>query len=536
MNLTAKDLLRHSFVITINDERFNWFKKVFKFHGISPMPRKFIGTTLWYNSPQYNCYISHKNAILKAKKLKWPYVCIFEDDAYPVNGVMEKMDEYLEELPDRCNVLTFGRIMLWDVMGEDGNFFTSFRSYGSQSYVVFKDAYDKYVEMLDKAPEGDGAFYSRIDEILPKYSFYTPKENLFIQYTKSNGMNNNGGYVYIDINKAKPSKDGRLIIPKCSVMSCENAVTMGFPMVEDIENGDRKMPHTFNVSKGFNSVIPFVTVNAGTNTFTNITLKTIFKHHPNAKAFVIDVPRNDEDRFHQIDEMSGVEVIKGVIWDELNLPAINIHEAGNITDEERMTVMNMFGTDKIEVLPCGDYQHPINIQFAIDTIEGDGFILVDSDAPLISPVNTLVDENVVTSAEIESWNYIHLDRLRPLLRYGRARTRFSPYIQYLNVKMMRNSGIRYFDPCVLKDNLGQAGWFKNPDFGGKESVFFWTGSLFYSKVVEMQLPFKALSSTSTYVDHFGGATWQEKGEHHKHFIEKYAGLFKNHDELIGKVS
>ena len=65
MNLTVKDILKHSFVITINDERLNWFKKVFKFHGLEPMPKKFMGTTLWYNSPQYNCYLSHKNAILK---------------------------------------------------------------------------------------------------------------------------------------------------------------------------------------------------------------------------------------------------------------------------------------------------------------------------------------------------------------------------------------------------------------------------------------------------------------------------------------
>ena len=102
MNLTTKDLLKHSFVITIDDKRLEWFKKVFKFHGLTPMPKKFQGTTLWYNSNKYNCYLSHKNAILAAKKRKWPYVCIFEDDAYPVNGVVGKLDTYLEELPREC--------------------------------------------------------------------------------------------------------------------------------------------------------------------------------------------------------------------------------------------------------------------------------------------------------------------------------------------------------------------------------------------------------------------------------------------------
>ena len=34
----------------------------------------------------------------------------------------------------------------------------------------------------------------------------------------------------------------------------------------------------------------------------------------------------------------------------------------------------------------GDTHHSMNIQFAIDTI-GENFILIDSDAPLISPVD-----------------------------------------------------------------------------------------------------------------------------------------------------
>ena len=233
MNLTAKDLLKYSFVITIDDDRLKWFKKVFKFHGISPMPKKFQGTTLWYNSPQYNCYLSHKNAILKAKKLKWPYVCIFEDDAYPINGVMDKLNDRLKELPENCKVFALGHIMLWDIRGEDGNFYRSFKSYGAHSYVVFRDAYDKFIEMLDKAPEGDGAFYSRMDDILPKDSFYIPKENLFIQYTKSKGMNNNGGYVFIEASKLTVA-NGMICVPYDKTIPEETAMKMGFPKAEEI--------------------------------------------------------------------------------------------------------------------------------------------------------------------------------------------------------------------------------------------------------------------------------------------------------------
>jgi hypothetical protein len=233
MNITVKDFLKHSFVITIDDKKFEWFKKVFKFHGISPMPKRFQGTTLWYNSGKYNCYLSHRNAILTAKKRKWPYVFVFEDDAYPVNNVVNLMERYLMELPEDCHVLSFGNIFLWDVQGEHGDFWRSYKSYGSQAYVVFKSAYDKYIQMLDEAPEGDGAFYSRKDYILPKNAFFMPKKNLFIQYSESDGVNNNSGYVLLDSSKVY-AKDGKLVIPSDKTIPVERAMTMGFPDARDI--------------------------------------------------------------------------------------------------------------------------------------------------------------------------------------------------------------------------------------------------------------------------------------------------------------
>ena len=530
MNITVKDLLKHSLVITIDDKRLEWFKKVFKFHGISPMPKRFQGTTLWYNSGRYNCYLSHKNAILAAKKKRWPYVCIFEDDAYPVKNIESLVDGYLKELPNECQVLSLGTIMLWDVRGEHKDFYRSFKSYGSQAYVVFKDAYDKFIEMLDKAPEGDGAFYSRMDDILPKDVFFMPKRNMFIQYNKSDGINNNSGYVYLDTSRLYP-KDGKMIIPSDKTIPVERAIGMGFPPVEEIEGKVFPSPNI----KGRNDPMVFVTVNAGTSTFTNITIKTILRFHRNAKVFVFDVPRKPEDAFTFIDDdiKDSTEVVKGVLWDELNLPTIKIDEAVGMTEDEKTRIRNRFhGAEEIEVLPNGDYQHPMNIQFALDTLD-ENFILIDSDAPLVCPVYTIHDSNVVTSAQVEEWNYVHLDKLRPLLHPERNRRRFCPYIQFLNTKMMKEHGVRYFDKSQLKDNLDMTGWFKNPGYNGKESLFFWTGSLFYRNVTSQNLPAKIIRH-HWYVDHFGGATWQDKGDRHKAFIEKYTYLFANKDAMLGK--
>ena len=532
MNINVKDLLKHSFVITIDSKKFDWFKKVFKFHGISPMPKRFQGTTLWYNSGKYNCYLSHRNAILTAKKRKWPYVLVFEDDAYPVNGVVKEMQKCLDELPNDCQVLSFGNILLWDIQGEFGNFWRSYMSYGAHAYVVFRSAYDKYVEMLDMGHEGDSAFYSRLESILPKGSFYMPKKNLFIQYSNLDGVNNNSGYVLIDQSKVY-SQNGKLMLPQDRTIPVERAMALGFPDANEINTGRKTPPSISNKDKP----LVFATVNAGTNTFTNITVKSLLKFHPNAKVFVLDVPRKSDDKFTLIDDdvKGSVEILNGVLWDELNLPTIDVNEANYLTDIEKRQVIDRFhGKSLIEVLPNGDFQHPMNIQFAIDTLD-ESFIIVDSDAPLKCPVHALSINEVVTSAQIEEWNYIHLDRLRPLLNPEMKRRRFCPYIQFLNVDMLKQHGMKYFDKDQLKDNLDFAGWFKNPCCEGRESLFFWTGSLFYRNVMYSNLPINVIHY-DWYVDHFGGATWQDKGNRHKMFIEKYAHLFKNRDALLGKYA
>ena len=122
---------------------------------------------------------------------------------------------------------------MWDVQGECGNFWRSYKSYGSHAYVVFQSAYDRFIEMLDLGHEGDSAFYSISDDILPKDVFFMPKKNLFIQYSDSDGVNNNRGYVFLDPSKVY-AKDGKLIVPYNKTIPEEKVVEMGFPRISDI--------------------------------------------------------------------------------------------------------------------------------------------------------------------------------------------------------------------------------------------------------------------------------------------------------------
>ena len=242
MKLTVEDLLKHSFVITIDRERYSMFKRIFKAHGLDkPYPRKFDGVTLWYNSPQYNCYLSHREAIEKAKKLKWPYVCIFEDDAYPCVGVKEELDKYLSEIPDDCAALALGWISMLSNSGVDGDFINEICCYGSHAYVVFEEHYDDYIELLDKNPEGDGAFYAtNNNDRLPRSLFYGTKKNMFIQFSTTKSVNNSCGYVYSDPIVA----NGKLFVLKDNAISEEKVVEMGFPRISELFPSEE-----FNVPK-----------------------------------------------------------------------------------------------------------------------------------------------------------------------------------------------------------------------------------------------------------------------------------------------
>ena len=196
MELTVKDILEHSFVITIDKERHSLFKRIFKSHGIGkPCPKKFQGVTIWYNSPQYNCSLSHVAAIEKAKKLDWPYVCIFEDDAYPVTGIKDELEKYLSDIPDDCAVLVLGSIFCHGSLGLQGDFLKGIRIYEGHSFILFRNYYDKYLELLKKFPEGDGPLYKTDNDIIPLGQFYGTGRNLFIQYSPENGMNNKSGYI-----------------------------------------------------------------------------------------------------------------------------------------------------------------------------------------------------------------------------------------------------------------------------------------------------------------------------------------------------
>jgi GR25 family glycosyltransferase involved in LPS biosynthesis len=81
--------------------------------------------------------LSHRNAILRAKELGWPFVGIFEDDAYPVKGVVNEISFCLSHVPDKCDILILGNSYVKSSSRFSKTFYNSVYGYGSHAYIVF---------------------------------------------------------------------------------------------------------------------------------------------------------------------------------------------------------------------------------------------------------------------------------------------------------------------------------------------------------------------------------------------------------------
>ena len=150
-------------------------------------------------------------------------------------------------------------------------------------------------------------------------SVVAPIRTLFIQYNHSKSNTNDLGYCLLTDVKYNDNGEVNTLIKKHPY----DIFSMGFPLVEEL------LPGRFNIKKVDDEIV-FSTVNAGTNTLTNITVKSILKFHPNAKVFVFDVV--PKKRFTPIDEdiMKNVEVVKGIPWEKMGLPKIDISKATTI--------------------------------------------------------------------------------------------------------------------------------------------------------------------------------------------------------------
>lgn len=257
----------------------------------------------------------------------------------------------------------------------------------------------------------------------------------------------------------------------------------------------------------------FCTVNANSNEFTNITIKSILKFHPTAKIFIIDAFAKKGQCFQLINENlnKNVEVINGISSEDIDYPVIQLSKT-NLTQNEQLIVQKQLQCgNEINIVDTGDLNHTMNIQYAIDTINCN-FILIDNDAPLICPVDFFGCDKITVS-QVNSYK---VEPNRVLL--SEEYSRFVPFIQYLNVNLMKKYEIYYYNKLMFTNNLKSAVRTSKDNF-----LLFPTGSWMFRQVFDSNISYSQICYKK-YVDHFGGGSWcPEKELAKEKFIKKYIG-------------
>jgi len=180
------------FMISIDNRRFNRTCELFE-HFDLKKPTKFTGFTFSNMPTAAKIMVANLALVKMAKALEYDAVFIFEDDAYPCDGIKEKLQD-ISEVPDDCKVLDLGWIKNSNPPSKEqfvrpnGN-----HMFGEHSYVVFKDGYEDFENYFKTTNiNADWIFWHPIPGI------YYYKENLFVQYNAEESNSMHYGYIYGD--------------------------------------------------------------------------------------------------------------------------------------------------------------------------------------------------------------------------------------------------------------------------------------------------------------------------------------------------
>ena len=231
----------------------------------------------------------------------------------------------------------------------------------------------------------------------------------------------------------------------------------------------------------FNGV-DVVTVHYNTPELTSAAIKSLNKVSPGCRVFLLD--NSDRKPFREkIQNVTVIDNTKGQIIDfEKELEK---YPDRNIEDAEKFS---NFGTAK----------HLMSVEYMTEYLP-DGFILIDSDILLMKDIRCLVERDFVCTAVESSKKNVNY---------------FVPFLCWLNVPMMKENGIHYFN--------GEKTWAltkKEPD------CWYDTGAWFHEEVVTKGLPWK-FENIWSFLIHYGHGSWRDKPDKMNEWLTKYKFLYE----------
>ena len=224
-------------------------------------------------------------------------------------------------------------------------------------------------------------------------------------------------------------------------------------------------------------------VNFNTQELTDACIRSVNKSTPGCKIYVFD--NSDKEPFvNTFDNVKVFDNTKGEIVDFESV--LEKHE-------------NRFQSGG-SVNNFGSFKHCISVDTCFDLIP-DGFVLLDSDVLVKKNLSSLYDENFISIGAPEKMSHF--------------RTRYAPYVMYINTAMCNENGIRFF-------NENRMFGFKS----SKEAEDYDTGCWFYEAIKQYK---KKPISYRTYVVHFRAGSWLEdaKTKHRYKSMDPKRWLYNN---------
>lgn len=186
------DFFMNSFCLSISNEKYHEFEKIFM-DAFGMAPRMFKGYDIVRLGSTANISLGHAAIARMAKAADLPYVCVFEDDAYPCIGASSRLMPLLSKIPEGTRIfylgwLTIRRVRERTVVDED---IANLKAMipGFHSYILFRSGYDEFIK------RASANIWHHVDLAMSGFAGASiARKPLFIQACGSRSYHGNIGY------------------------------------------------------------------------------------------------------------------------------------------------------------------------------------------------------------------------------------------------------------------------------------------------------------------------------------------------------
>lgn len=221
MSLDYDFLMKNAQMINCESDpdRLELQKKIFEYHKL-PFPNVFKACTTSDPGTASPACTSHKRIIEDALARDLPYVLIFEDDCYFINGIVDKLKDAISRVPDDADILQISY-----AKNDNSRKLKYNRIFNDclciACYIIFKKCYQKVIDIISSG--------SHVDTVQNKVTSYVLNPLICIQYNFNTANFGNYGY---DIHQLNENE--------------KQLFKNDYPKIEDIVGNDN---HKFTLKK-----------------------------------------------------------------------------------------------------------------------------------------------------------------------------------------------------------------------------------------------------------------------------------------------